>query len=386
MARKPRNGSTGVIRLADVARRAGVSLATASRVISATSDRVVAEALRERVLRAAAELGYTPNPHAQAMARGRSNLVGLIVQDIADPYFAAIAAGVMREARAAGLLVALADTQRRSEEELAYVAAFRRDRARAIVVAGSRTASRTSTDGVAAELAGFEAEGGRAVAISQPLLPVDTLSIQNRAGAEALAHALHGLGYRRFLVLAGPPSLLTAGDRLAGFRDGLAQHGIRLLDEDVVNSEFTRDGGFSAMGRALDAGVADGCVFAVNDVMAVGAMACLRARGVALPDAIAVAGFDDIITLRDITPALTTVRVPLEDVGARAARLALQPAGRQLQLQEIAGSVVLRASTPPRAQPSQTHSTKRSTMVESTSSGSAAQMSALKISTSTSPS
>ena len=207
MARKPRTGSTGAIRLADVARRAGVSLATASRVLGATSDRVVAPDLRERVQRAAAELGYVPNAHARAMASGRSNVVGLIVQDISDPYFSAIAAGVMREARAAGLLVALADTQRDPEDEVAYATAFRRDRARAIIVCGSRTTDASSSDAVAAELAAFEAEGGRAVAVSQPRLPVDTIAIENRLGAAALARALHGLGYRRFCVLAGPSGL-----------------------------------------------------------------------------------------------------------------------------------------------------------------------------------
>ena len=342
MARKPRTGSTGAIRLADVARRAGVSLATASRVLGATSDRVVAPDLRERVQRAAAELGYVPNAHARAMASGRSNVVGLIVQDISDPYFSAIAAGVMREARAAGLLVALADTQRDPEDEVAYATAFRRDRARAIIVCGSRTTDASSSDAVAAELAAFEAEGGRAVAVSQPRLPVDTIAIENRLGAAALARALHGLGYRRFCVLAGPSALVTAGDRAAGFRDGLAQRRTRLAS--VVHSAFTRDGGYEAMGSALDDGLEADCVFAVNDVMAVGAMACLRERSVELPG---VAGFDDISTLRDITPALTTVRIELEDVGAQAARLALQPAGAQLRVQAIPTTVVLRASTPP---------------------------------------
>jgi LacI family transcriptional regulator len=351
MARKPRNASSGVVRLADVAGRAGVSLATASRVVSGTTERVVAEDLRERVLRAAAELGYVPNATAQAMARGRSNLVGLIVHDISDPYFSTVAAGVMREARAAGLLVTLADTQRRPGEELSYAAAFRRDRARAIIVAGSRTTARESTDRLAGELAAFEAEGGRAVAISQPRLPVDTIAIENRSGAAALAHALHDLGYRRFVVLAGPPEMLTAADRLAGFREGLAQRGSRLLAEDIVHSDFTRDGGYEATGRVLDQGSEAECVFAVNDVMAVGAMACLRDRSVALPGDMAVAGFDDIITLRDITPSLTTVQVPLEDVGARAARLVLQPAGREVRVEEIACRVVIRASTPGKRAP-----------------------------------
>jgi LacI family transcriptional regulator len=348
MARKQKPGPAAVVRLEDVARRAGVSSATASRAINGTSGRVVGADLRERVLQAAAELGYMPNAHAQAMARGRANAVGLVVHDIADPYFSSVAAGVMRAAKAEGLLVTLASTQRSQEEELSYVAAFRREKARAIVIVGSRSNDRTVADRLAAELAAFEAEGGRAVAVSQPRLPVDTIAIQNREGATALALALHDLGYRSFAVLGGPEDLLTGVDRVTGFREGLAQRGTRLAAGDVVYGGFTRDGGYESMERYLDAGGDAECVFAANDVMAVGAMACLRDRGVALPGGVAVAGFDDIVTLRDITPSLTTVRVALEDVGVRATELALGEAGRRARTETVSCEVVLRASTPPK--------------------------------------
>lgn len=348
MARRRHPGPAAVVRLEDVARRAGVSSATASRAINGTGNRVVAEDLRERVVRAAGELGYVPNGHAQAMARGRSTVVGLVVQDIADPYFSSVAAGVMSAATAAGLLVVLASTQRRPGEEAAYVAAFRRDKARAVVVVGSRTSDRASNARLAGELSAFEAEGGRAVAISQPRLPVDTIVVQNREGAQALALALADLGYRQFAVLGGPAGLLTAVDRVAGFRAGLARRGCRPAPRDVVHGDFTRDGGYAAMSQALDAGTRADCVFAVNDVMAVGAMACLRDRQVSVPETIAVAGFDDIVTLRDIHPALTTVRIPLEELGARAVDRALAPAGQRSWTDTVECEVILRASTPRR--------------------------------------
>lgn len=341
--RRRRGGS---VTLADVARAAGVSLATASRVLHGSS-RKVGDGLTERVTRAAAELQYTANAQAQAMARGRSDVVGLVVSDISDPYFASIAAGVMRVADEHSLLVTLASTMRSPERELDHVAALRRQRAAAIVLAGSRVAGAGTAQRLVEELTAFETTGGRVALIGQNRLGVPTVVPENRAGARALATALVELGHRRFAVLAGPRDLLASRDRHAGFREGLARAGLRLAPEDVVHGEFTRDGGYALMTALLEAGTTATCVFAVNDVMAVGAMAALRDSDVVLPDGMAVAGFDDIATLRDVTPSLTTVRLPLELLGERALEMVLRaPSGRP-EVRRVRGEVVIRESTPP---------------------------------------
>jgi len=337
---------SGPVTLQDVARRAGVSLATASRAFNGSKDRVVGGQMRERVRVAAAELGYTPNSYAQAMARGRTNVVGLVVHDIADPFFATVAAGVMREAELHGLLVSMASTQRRPEAEVDHVATFRNNWAKAVILVGSRFSDHALNDRVADELAAFEASGGRAVAVSQPLLPVDTVAIDHREGAHELADALYGLGHRRFGILSGPLDLVTAADRTAGFTEALLRRGAPVSAAHIVSGEFTRDGGYDAMNRLLNDGADVTCVFAVNDVMAVGAMAALRERNIWLPDGMAVAGFDDILTLRDVSPALTTVRVPMEEMGAQALRLALDDGVGRPRVQRVSGTVVIRASTP----------------------------------------
>jgi LacI family transcriptional regulator len=149
-------------------------------------------------------------------------------------------------------------------------------------------------------------------------------------------------------VLAGPANHHTARDRYEGFGHALAGLGSPLDPELVVRSAFTRDGGYEAMRTLLEAGTGAECVFAVNDVMAVGAIAAARDLGVRVPDDVAVAGFDDIVTLRDITPALTTVRVPLVDVGVMATELALSPESAEPRLVHVGGTVVLRESTPGR--------------------------------------
>ncbi len=332
------------VTLADVARFANVSVSTASRVLNGSTRRV-REGLRDRVLAAAAELGYTPNTLAQAVARGASNVVGLVVHDIDDPYFSAITAGVMRVAEEHGMIVTLGSTTRSPEREIEYVAMLRAQRARAVILAGSRFADRELVAKLAREVDLFRAGGGRVACISQRKLPAHTVLPENRAGARDLARQLVRLGHRRFAVLAGPQEILTARDRLAGFREGLSAEGITLERSHIVHGAFTRDGGYAALEELLRRGLDITCIFAVNDVMAVGAMAALRENGVRVPRDVSIAGFDDIATLRDLAPGLTTVRLPLQEMGAQAAQLVLADGTDGCRVLRVKGEVVLRDST-----------------------------------------
>ncbi len=333
----------GAVTLEDVAREAGVSLATASRAING-STRTVRPEIRERVEQAARALNYTANAQAQAVARGRTNLIGLVVQDIEDPYFSSIAAGAMRVAEANGLMVSIAGTGRRPDKEIEYAAALRGLRAAAIVIAGSRTDDHDALERLGAELDAFERSGGRVALVGQRRLPVDTVVVANRAGGRDLGSRMAGLGYRSFGVLAGPRGLLTAADRLAGFAEGLAASGVVVPSEAIVHGDFDRDGGHDAMLELLARRGEVECVFAVNDVMAVGALAALRSRG--LERTVAVAGFDDIATLRDVVPALTTVRLPLVEIGAAALEMVLDEPAQRPRRRLVRGEVVLRESTP----------------------------------------
>jgi len=337
------------VTLQDVADRAGVSITTASRVVNHGSRRVGAS-LERRVRQAVAELGYTANLQARAVATGRSSLVGVVVHDIADPYFSSIAAGLIDLAGPHQLLVCLSSTPADEAAEREYVSLMRAQRARAVILIGTRTDDEAARAALAAEIAAFGRQGGRTVCVGQPLLGVDTVAPDNAAGAQALARALVGLGHRRFAVLAGPRALLTVRDRIEGFRAGLAAWSAGLEPAVAVHAAFTRDGGYEAMSAILAAGgPLPDCVFAVSDVMAVGALARLRAAGIAVPEDIAVAGFDDILTLRDVTPPLTTVRLPLKQMGEMAANLVLTDAGPgRPRVVPVPGEVIIRDSTLPR--------------------------------------
>lgn len=342
------------VTLQDVADRAGVSLTTASRVVN-DGSRKVGKALADRVHKAVAELGYTANLQARAVATGQSTMIGVALRDISDPYFSSIAAGLIEvangEAVGGGrLLVCMSSTAADEEAEREYVALMRAQRARAVVLVGSRSDNTAAREALRAELHAFTRSGGRAACIGQDLLGVDTVLPENRGGAEALARALAALGHRRFAVLAGPRSLLTGQDRTSGFRDGLNAWSVKLDPALVVHGDLSRDGGYAAMSEILSAGEPlPDCVFAVSDIMAVGALARLRAAGIDVPGDIALAGFDDISTLRDVYPPLTTVRLPLKRLGEIAARLVLSDdAPRRPRVVPVPGEVVLRESTRPR--------------------------------------
>ena len=330
--------------LGDVAEEAGVSLATASRVLNG-SARIVGEPHRTRVEQAAARLGYTPNLSAQATARGTSAVVALLVADIVDPYFGLIAAGVARGADEAGLIVTIAVTDRDPDRELRLVRALRGQRPRAVIFAASSGAASARSPELAAELDAIEGIGGRIVSLA------DTgdgrasrgVTVDNRVGAGRLAAALAARGYRRAIILAAEQMLRASEDRVLGFTDGFSAAGGRVTA--VYHGAFSRDAGAAAMRAAIADGLTRGTVvFGVSDVVAIGAMSTLREAGWEPGRDIGVAGFDDIPTADDVTPALTTVRVPLEDVGYRALRVALGDPDAGAVPLEL--TVVLRASTP----------------------------------------
>ncbi|WP_424530525.1 LacI family DNA-binding transcriptional regulator [Sphaerisporangium viridialbum] len=329
-----------MVTLEDVARDAGVSLATASRVLNGSS-RQVGAAMRARVESSAARLGYRVDATAQALARGASNVVGLVIQDLTDPYFAAIADGAIRAADLHDMVVTIGTTYRDPQREIALVATLNAQRARAVLIAGSRVVDDAMIRSLRAELDFYRASGGRVAMIGQDLLGTDTVTPLNHDGARKLAVALAGQGHRRFAVLAGPPNLYTAIDRAAGFAQGLRE--LDLPAPIVVNGGFDRDGGYDAAVELVSMETGATCVFAVNDVMAVGALAAFREQGVDVPGDLSMAGFDDIASLRDLAPALTTVRLPLARMGSLALDLALSPDDVPRRT-PVEGEVVLRES------------------------------------------
>ncbi len=335
--------------LANIAAEAGVSLATASRALSGSSDRV-SEALAARVRTAAQALHYVPNAHAQALARASSNSIGLIVHDVSDPYFAEIARGVLRAASVQDRLVMICNTWLDTEREVEYVRALRGQRVHSILLAGSGHTEPDIEARLADELHAFRAEGGHAASVGRHALGIDTVQPDNIGGANLAARHLLELGHERFGVLAGPASLTTIEDRLRGFRAEIERSGGSVPEEHVVYGDFSRSGGYEAATRLLERAPDVTAVFSLNDAMAVGALAAYRDRGLDVPSDVSLVGFDDISLAADVYPALTTVRVPMEDLGRRVADLALGASARDGDdpcVVEVPSEFVVRASTAP---------------------------------------
>lgn len=332
------------VRLVDVAEHAGVSLATASRVLNSTRPYGGRAALRERVLASAAELGYEPNPHARALASSTSTTIGLVVHDIRDAYFALIAGAVVSAAEEHGMFVTIVSTYRDPAQEVKYLKLLRAQRPRAIILAGSGFTNQTSRGPIEAELARFEDAGGVVVALGRQDVG-HTITVGNEAGARSLAHALVDVGHRDFAVATGPARLTTVRDRLAGFRLGLADRGIELAPSAVHHGDATRESG-AQMAAAIAAGPhLPTCVFGTFDVVAAGLVSGFREARIDVPGTVSVAGFGGVPIASDITPALTTVELPLEVVGRHAVDLALSPEPTVRRSVSFEGQVVLREST-----------------------------------------
>jgi LacI family transcriptional regulator, galactose operon repressor len=339
---QPRRAAGSTLR--DVAERAGVSLATASRVLNGSS-RVVNPELAARVGRAAAELRYVSHGPAQALARATTSMVGLIVHEVDDPYFASLAAGAMRVATGHGLLTMLASTFRDAGREVEYVQRFQAQRVRALLLTGSGRPDSAGQLGKA--LAEFEGSGGRVALISEHELPYDSVLPANVRGGALVARHLYHLGHRSVGVVTGPPELRTVQDRLTGFLDGWAELG-GSGGTALAESDFSRSGGYSATVELLEDHPGVTAVFALNDLMAAGALAAVQGHlGRRVPEDVSVVGFDDLWFACDLGPALTTVRLPLEEMGARAMELVLSPPAHGPRRVHVPAELVVRQSTGP---------------------------------------
>ncbi|MDG4791697.1 LacI family DNA-binding transcriptional regulator [Micromonospora sp. WMMD1102] len=336
--------------LADVARRAGVSPATASRIING-SPKPVTDALRERVLAAVEELQYVPNAHAQQLARNHRSAVGVIVHDVSDPYFSEITRGLQRVATEHGRLVIICNTYRDPDKELEYVELLRANQAAAIILAGSGYHDEQFTNTLDAKLRVYQATGGHVAVIGRHEHSGHAVIPANEAGGHLIGAELYGLGHTRIGVVAGPRHLTTTTDRLAGLRRAAREHGQKLGTRQIVYADFDRSGGVAATATLLESCPGVTAIVALNDSMAIGALSLLRSRGIEVPGRISVVGFDDMPIARDVTPALTTIRLPLADMGARAMTLALQPPEplNTPQVEHVAAELVRRASSGPPA-------------------------------------
>jgi LacI family transcriptional regulator len=335
----------GTLRLDDVAREAGVSIATASRALSGTNG--VSESVAARVREVAQRMGYVVNVHARTLASGASTSIGLMVHEIGDPYFAEIASGVLRVGARQGLTVQICHTGRDPERELAQLRTLIAARVGAIIVAGSGFVDAEQQAAAKRDLHQYAASGGRVAVIGRHHLGVDAVLPENYEGGRSVAEHVLSLGHRRIAVATGSRALTTIADRLAGVSEALGAHGLSLEAVPVVEAAFTREGGKIAVQRILDEHPDVTAVLALNDDMAIGVLSALRSRGIRVPEQMSVSGFDDVAVAEDLAPSLTTVHLPMVEMGEQALTMALKGPSSRPRRSTARHRLVVRDSTAP---------------------------------------
>lgn len=303
----------------EVARRAGVSTATVSRVMSGQKN-VVSAATRRRVLRAVEQLGYTPNSAAKNLRTLKSRKLLVTVPDIANPFFALILQGIEDAAQREGYNVLLGDTQHDAEREDRYAQMLRRKEADGLIFLGHRLPA--EAEQIVADAAPRCAPIVNGCEFS-PQLGVPSVHIDNSKAAHEAMDYLYSLGHRRVAVITGPLVSPLSRDRLRGVVAAARAAGLH--DKLVtVNGDFSIGSGVTGAERLLQSKTVPTAIFCFNDEMAMGVIETARRRGVRVPEQLSVIGFDDIRFARHTDPPLTTVAQPMRDIGEGCVRLLLE--------------------------------------------------------------
>jgi LacI family transcriptional regulator len=328
-----------VATIRDVARQAQVSVATVSRALNGHES--VTPETRRRVLDAAAALHFSPSSVARSLITRRTQTIGAVLPDLHGEYLSELIRGIEVGARAHELHL-LVSSAPSNPGEIASALRVMRGRVDGLIV--------MSPQGDAEALDAHLPAGLPAVLINTPpgASRHSSFAADHRGGAAAMTRHLLAQGHRSIAFISGPPGEFSARERLQGFRDAMAEH-TPGADAPVLQGDYSERSGWEA-GRAIAAmRERPSAVFAAADMMAVGCIAALDEAGLQVPRDIALAGFDDIPIARYLRPALTTVRVPIADLGALALEqlvsdIAIEPTTRSAQRRTVAAEVVVRQS------------------------------------------
>ena len=314
-----------MITIRDVARLAGVSVATVSRVLN--NSALVSPETRETVMQAVSQLGYRPNANAQALATQVSDTIGVVVMDVSDPFFGALVKAVDTVAQQHQKYVLIGNSYHEAEKERHAIEVLIRQRCTALIVHAKALGE--------AELASFLDQIPGMVLINRivPGYAHRCVGLDNVTGAMMATRMLQSNGHQRIGYLASAHRIEDDDQRKEGWLRALAEQGITPPESWVGTGSPDMQGGEAAMVELLGRNLQLTAVFAYNDSMAAGALTALKDNGIAVPQHLSLIGFDDIPIARYTDPQLTTVRYPIVSMARLATELALQGAAGELDLQ-----------------------------------------------------
>jgi LacI family transcriptional regulator, galactose operon repressor len=308
-----RNQGTGSASIKAVARLAGVSVATVSRVLNDSGP--VKEETRRRIQEVVESLGYVPHVAARSLTTKQTDTLGVLLPDIYGEFFSELIRGIDSAARRQGYHVLVSGSHEDREDVQAVLRAFR-GRVDGLILM-------TPSADMLEALRSVPRDSLPTVLLNCPPggLPFDSINVDNHGGAMAMVRHLAGLGHRRIAFVQGPPDNHDARERLRGYRDAVRELGLETDRKLEVAGDFSEEAGCRACEKLLQLKARPEAVFAANDAMAIGCLHALRQalpEGIAVPEEIAVAGFDDIPIARFMSPPLTSVGVPIAALGALA--------------------------------------------------------------------
>ncbi|MFD3376098.1 MULTISPECIES: LacI family DNA-binding transcriptional regulator [unclassified Streptomyces] len=332
----------------DVAAEAGVSVATVSRVLNDHPS--VSPAARATVLAAVETLGYRPNAVARSLRTDQTHTLGLVISDVLNPYFTELARSVEEEARALGYSVIIGNADERPELQDHHVRTLLDRRIDGLLV--------SPTDGSSPLMLDTARAGTPMVFVDRwiPGMDVPVVRADGRTAIHDLVTHLHTLGHRRLAIIAGPAATTTGSERVAAFREALQEYGLPLPDAYIGQGDFQAASGRRVTEEFLDLPEPPEVVFAADNLMALGALDAIRARGMRVPDDIALAAFDDIAWFVHTDPPITAIAQPTPELGRAAVRaLVDRIEGRPPQSVTLPARLVVRQScgepVPPQPSP-----------------------------------
>jgi LacI family transcriptional regulator len=306
------------VKLIDVAQAAGVHPGTASRALNSDTGGRVSAATTRRVVEAAKRLGYVPNSFARGLRTARSFLVGMIVPDVTNPLFPPMVRGAEQVLSQAGYTLVVADTDNDAATERRQIERLRARGTDGFIIATARWDDPITDELVDADVPAVLINRNTA----SHRLPY--VGWDERTGVAMAVDHLVALGHRRILHLAGPQDTSTGRERASAFRSALREHGLPIDREQViVCPSYTEQAGVDATAHLLASGQEFTAIVAGNDLIALGALETLAAAGLRCPDDVSVVGINNLPLVDKLTPPLTTVSLPLAEMGALAARMLL---------------------------------------------------------------
>lgn len=302
-------------KMIDVAKLAGVSVATVSRVLVGNAQ--VSLETKQKVLKAMEELNYKPNKLARNLRKLESKTIVVVIPDISNPFFTGVIRGIQHVAMQHEYFVLLGDTKNDVKAEQDFIEQIKERAADGVILITARTPQQKIME----------------MAQEVPLVMaceyiaganLSMVTIDNVASSARVIDHLTRLGHQRIGFISGPLDIILSRDRLNGYMQGLVQHGLEPDPSLIVEGDFTISSGYHLAMQLLNLSQPPTAIFASNDEMAIGAIKALKEIGIQIPQEMAVVGFDDISMATVIEPALTTVAQPKFEIGKRAMEMLLQ--------------------------------------------------------------